>query len=543
MGYKMSFVLRQLSTDERKTLVKRLWDRQAGRCYISGKVIDLALHSGEIDVDHIIPTRDNGSDSEENWALTFNHYNRSKQASDLRVARILARMESIREDVTDIRGANLGHVLNDANGAKYSFPVEIAGSQLRYSLAAMGRTDPMSAPIWTDSLSGMKFSFLQLPIEYFHHDDRLNPRGIGSNIRGLIEEFFAKRPQLHVPLAWIDTSEAGDSKIKLFDGQHKAAAQILLGVRELPIRLFINPDTDILLTANTRAGTTLRQVAFDKSIQRQLGSRILLERIDRFRNERNLPEDYEGFNEQQIADHFKGEQASVRKYIIDAQRAAVTDSPENRLRDYIEFAGKSASKPFSYSAIEKAIYSQFISDEMLATPWNYKEEVGENPRALEREQLVRLLNIVADKLYIGQYNLEIGGAKLESRVQSNESVDDNHLRAHRMAREEILSAWIKRVVEVINLYFTNQGINFDMGRPFQRIIPEQAWTNVGNYISNIGQLPLWKDHALSATIYGGKRLQAYWTSILTTGNTPDGLSVVAPEGLSLIMLIRSPQSS
>lgn len=52
-----------------------------------------------------------------------------------------------------------------------------------------------------------------------------------------------------------------------FDGQHKATAQVLLRVRALPIRVFVDPDPDLLLTTNTNAGTTLRQVAFDKSVQ------------------------------------------------------------------------------------------------------------------------------------------------------------------------------------------------------------------------------------------------------------------------------------
>ena len=43
-----------------------------------------------------------------------------------------------------------------------------------------------------------------------------------------------------------DPERAGEQragKLKLFDGQHKAAAQILLGVRELPVRVFVEPDS------------------------------------------------------------------------------------------------------------------------------------------------------------------------------------------------------------------------------------------------------------------------------------------------------------
>src|SRR5690349_21709500 len=75
---------------------------------------------------------------------------------------------------------------------------------------------------------GMKFNVIICSTEtlagrtkgpYLHHDDKINPRSIGNSIRGLIEEFHRKRPQLHVPLAWVDLTEKGGGKVRLFDGQ------------------------------------------------------------------------------------------------------------------------------------------------------------------------------------------------------------------------------------------------------------------------------------------------------------------------------------
>lgn len=91
-----------------------------------------------------------------------------------------------------------------------------------------------------------------MPIEYLHHDQRINPRSIYLNIGKLVEEFYQKRPQLHIPLAWMK-SENNKSEIFIFDGQHKAAAQIMLGVRSLPVRVFVDVDADVLITTNFNA--------------------------------------------------------------------------------------------------------------------------------------------------------------------------------------------------------------------------------------------------------------------------------------------------
>ena len=81
--------LSKLSREERNSLIKELWTIQKGKCFISGKDIDLDLHKEQLDIDHIIPLQNNGRDSKENFALTFSSANRSKQAADLNLARVI----------------------------------------------------------------------------------------------------------------------------------------------------------------------------------------------------------------------------------------------------------------------------------------------------------------------------------------------------------------------------------------------------------------------------------------------------------------------
>lgn len=535
----MSFGLKQLSAADRATLIAELWAAQNGACYISGKAIDLTLHANEIDVDHVIPTRDGGKDDKSNWALTLSHFNRSKQASDLRIARILARYEALKEGVTDPRGVNLGHILASVGGGSHPLQFQLQEGALRYSLAATGDPSIQSVPLWTDVLSKLRHAFVMLPIEYLFHDDRLNPRGIGNNLRGLVEEFFRGFPQLHVPLAWIDTNEQGGTRVRIFDGQHKAAAQILLGIKALPVRIFVDPDPDLLLTANTHAGTTLRQVAFDKATQRHLGASILRDRIERFRTDRNHPDDYSSFTEQQLVDHFRGEQAQMRRYIIDAQRNDITYHVANDLRDFIEMGGKGTERPISYSSIEKSLYSQMIFGGMLDTPDDHKVEIGENPRDLERDQIVKFMNLIAKHIYIGQYDFGVGSAKLESKVQKKEPIPDAHLRAHRMGREEILNSWVDLALNVGQTSMIALGKVWDRDRPFHRPLPDSVWASIENFIVNFSRLPLWQNRSLSATIFGGKQNSQFWKEAFASGSA-NGIHILPGGGVSLIELMRPP---
>src|ERR1700733_2652131 len=236
-----SFYLGQLTKETRTALEEQLWSQQSGKCFISGKPIYLKLD--EIDIDHIIPTRDNGKDDPSNFALTLASFNRSKQAADLRVARVLARFDQIKAVAdSDDRGANLNDVLKAYGGAQSDLRIKLENKQVTYVAPGKEGDEKQTVLLCEDTLSGMRYFFAVLPIEVLHHDERINPRPIGANLRGLIEEFHKRRPQLHVPLAWIEPSGAAPAaRGRVFDGQHKASAQILLGVRELPVRIFVNP--------------------------------------------------------------------------------------------------------------------------------------------------------------------------------------------------------------------------------------------------------------------------------------------------------------
>ncbi|MEP0860270.1 MAG: HNH endonuclease [Ignavibacterium sp.] len=532
-----SLYLSRLNQKELISLREKLFAAQNGKCFICEKPMDLKLHSNNLDVDHIIPLKLAGKDDPSNFALTHSSCNRAKQASDLNVARILRRIEEMRNDLLQLnRGIHLGDILGQANGSKYELKFNLEDSVISYSFPELEDNNIYKVPVYKDDLSGFKYFFAKLPIEYLYHDDKINPRSIGQNISKLIQEFYLKRPQLHISLAWIDLTDENKTKVKIFDGQHKAAAQVLLGIRTLPVRIFINPNLDILLTTNTNAGTTLRQVAFDKSVQRHLGSALYIDRVERYKKELGLSEDNYNFSEKDLIRYFKGESREMKRYILDALRDSITHNENNKLKEYIDFGGKGKDRPISYSSIEKTFYSFFIHQEALDTPINMGLEDGTNPRELEKEQIVELMNIVADEVVKG-FDINLGTFKIENKIQSGEDIPLEHIKAYRMTKEEIMYNWLRYIAQIIKNYFIMQGKPIQEDKLFQYKFPDPLWDKIRTFIKNLANLPVWINKELSSTVFGGKQNYDYWQTIFESGKSPQGVQVLA-EPIDLMKMIQ-----
>lgn len=303
----------------------------------------------------------------------------------------------------------------------------------------------------------------------------------------------------------------------------------------------MEPNIDRLTETNTNAGSTLRQIAFDKSIMRQLNNTLYSERVKKYQIAHNLKEDNYSFSEQQLIDFFKGDGANIKKYIIDSIKHSITNAKDNKLKDYIDFEGKAKELPISYSAFDKTILSSFVSAKLvLKTPIDSKIDEGLNPRELEINQIVRVLSILAENIYMNKFLPEVGTARVEKKIIDKKDTDitDDHLIAYRISKEEILYNWLQYLKKVITTYFANTGKMVVEERIFQTPFDDQVWINIENFVKNLSQLPLWKDRSMASTIFSGKNNYDYWKEIFEAGNSLDGAVVLATP-LNFIEMIKS----
>ena len=513
-----------LNCDEKNALGKKLWDIQNHKCFICEEEIDLDIQ--KINIDHIKPLANGGKDDPSNFAVTHEHCNKSKQDADLVIAKKLLQLDKIVKSAEEAKETpSLKHVLLSRGGSKYQFMFKIENNQIVYSFDESGDTSIHRSDLFTDVLSNEITAFVNVPIQYLFHDDVINPRGINSSISLLIKEFHKPNPQLHLSLARVD-----DGKIKIFDGQHKAVAQIMLGVKQIVVRLFISPDVERLIETNTNAGSKLKQIAFDKAIVRQLHDTLYSERLRKYQQDHFLGEDDFSFSEQNLVDYFKGERGNIRVYVINSQKNAITRSPDNKLQSYINFEGRGTQLPLSYSTFEKTFLAAFVNAKtILNTPINYKIDEGLNPRVLEKEQLIKMCNILAEEILIGKYDIEIGTHRIENNIAEGRGnmIPDDHLIAYRLFKEEIMYNWIQYLRLIVKNHFAFAGTMYNEENLFQQKIPEQLWENIKTFIVNLKDLPLWRDRSMSSTVFGGKNNYDFWKSVFSTAKTPDGTNLLA----------------
>ncbi len=215
----------------------------------------------------------------------------------------LSVLESLKRDAHERSGhrvITLADVLARFGGACKTFAWEFTPDKraIRYDVDGEMR----QSEVFEDGLSGERSAFLSLPIEYIHHDSLINPRPVNLNLSKLIEEFAKGNPQLQQSLARVD----GDV-VRIFDGQHKTVARILLGEREILMRLFLETDPAKLMETNTRAGKQLKQIEFDAGMQTKISKSLFQVRLQKYREEHGYADDDQSFLTDEVIDGLLGD--------------------------------------------------------------------------------------------------------------------------------------------------------------------------------------------------------------------------------------------
>jgi len=536
----------RLPKTERDRIIAELYEYQDKKCYIDGEPLEL---TEPLDVDHIRSRDRGGTDTRNNWGLTHAHCNRSKGNRDLDLQRYLVRFQKARkEHLGSGKGEDsftVGVALHLHDGAKRDLVGRIERTKegddfFVTTIETSDGTRTLRYPIETDLNNPAIRSFTALiPIEYIFHDSDINPRSI-VDLEAFIEEFYRGNPQLLPSLAHLNFEQnSGKGRVMLFDGQHKAAAQLFLGNRRLYVRVFLNADRKVLKATNFGAHTKLAQIHFPMAIQDKVGHDIFRPALENYLNaypERSSIKEASYFRtlgkeeRSEMRAHFQG---YLRFRAIGAAGA-----DNGRFFDYVEtVSARSKTKPLAYETVRKAIFTNFLCLYETDTPIDLALKM----RDVERDNLAKLLKLFAEKVLDGHFDFSKGIYKIEERLASDLGIRDSHLRAYRLCRQAPLIVTMRELREALSQLLSLRSRYQDPGWHREQVlwsdIHKEDWAAVGKMLDVIVSHKVWIERIESKARILQDTRQKSWEDILIRGVFP-GASHPVYEPLNQAVLLK-----
>jgi hypothetical protein len=364
-----------------------------------------------------------------------------------------------------------------------------------------------------------------IPFVCLHHDPDINPRSI-VDLEPMIEEFYNGNPQLQPSLATLDLAQPeGKAKIMLFDGQHKAAAQLYVGRPNLFVRVFINADKGRLKETNFRAHTRLAQIHFPQLVNDRVGADLFSEEFDRYVTQadpaRNSEQGFFNELEYQQRSEFRSYFQSYLRYEILTGRAG---AEPNRLLDFVEtVVARSKNYPLSYETVHRT----FLNDLVFLKPASEPLEVTDRTRRLERENLIRLMNVFVDEVLAnGRFDLGRGIFRIEENLLNNpDSVPESHLRAYRICRRAPMVIWCQELTRAIRVLL-NTRLRYEKSpwaeeRPLWAEMQPEDWDSIRKMIRSIRDHKVWSERTNVQVLTAmASTTQRDWVEILLNGKLP-----------------------
>jgi hypothetical protein len=213
--------------------------------------------------------------------------------------------------------------------------------------------------VYRDDVLGAQYFYGRIPAVWLENDDQegLQPRVIDYKRLISIRDHLRSHPQLAPSIARLL-----DNKLKLFDGQHKLAAQVLNNQSEIDVKVYISPNDeagakrlfDALMITNLEAHSKLKQVPFYTSTLLDRLSIIyqdtLLEFFTATPTEEHTEQDFTKFLFQKTGRTTAQSKELLRSNI----KVAALES--SALKDYVATASKDSAYPLTMDLLDKTIF-------------------------------------------------------------------------------------------------------------------------------------------------------------------------------------------
>jgi hypothetical protein len=368
---------RQISEEEKKIILGRF-----GKvCYATGhKIPDDEI----IQFDHIKAFADNGASEIDNIAPMCKEHNLKKGQLPLQDFRTKISLEDFfdKDQALTLKD-ELEYFKQKSMISGFGKPCYLTMTKDTIELEVTDKK--LNYQLFTCPTTKWKYFYALIPVEAINSDDDEDGE-IGLQPRYLILEkvfnlyrHFQKHPVLQPSIARFHKN-----KILVFDGQHKIAAMLWGGRKLFELKVYIDPDPQVLNNTNIAAHDKFAQTRFYSSIMvAKLGSQF----GKQFEDYKNKDDDEKKSEFGFIQFLRKSEELTLgeaNKRFNSFLYNMILESDENKISKLVSKGNRSsAESPLTVDMLSKSIFSNFLyrkplEEDMASVHYKRAQEINNN---------------------------------------------------------------------------------------------------------------------------------------------------------------------
>jgi len=380
-------MLNKLDPKEREGASEWLWTKSAGLCALCGNALQLEAPA-TIVPDHYVPEAKGGETSLANLYLAHRSCNSSRQDLDFEVAQPLTKFRSLSEH----QGAlDFDRVLREfvpgPNGKPITFEL-LAGDRARIGFGH----DVIDVPLWQDPATGVRYFFCDVPIDHITNDREIQPRVLMvPHVRKLALDFL-ERP-VHEPSNCrlvMDSEKVG--RLLQFDGQHKATAQILIGRKKIPTKIYIEPPIGMLQSLVIKIQQEIKKQPLTRSETLAKIGDVVARVLEEYKDPSGKRTEKGLINSQP-----KDAQREVKSLYLNELMRIIFFDEDNKLVEIVRPGSRDAIT--TDKVICERIISPLLHKEMLDVDLDVAPD-----RDVERKNIIFILNSIAEQMLPASWN-------------------------------------------------------------------------------------------------------------------------------------------
>lgn len=464
----MTRILRRQLTDGEKKVVM---EQHGRRCFAE----DHEIPEDEVlEFDHIHAFASDGMTEVNNIAPMCRYHNSKKGKLHLYDFQIKLQMDKFfdkghRQTLHDL----LEYLKDQSYISDYALPVSVRenGDNVRLESAKVSQ----EFRTYSCEVTGWKYFYATIPIDLVDSDDDRDQM-IGLQPRYLLRDkvfdlflHFQRHPVLQPSLGRVV-----GGRIRLFDGQHKAAAILWNGRRDIECKIYLDPEIALLNQTNISAHDKFSQTRFFSSIMiGKLGTQFKGD----FKTYRDR-EDGQIKSESGFMDYLRAERgfssSDATKRFTSFLYDSVIGDNNNKLSRLVSVTNRAnAQRPITSNALINSLFASFL----YRRPVDHDMTTDAYKRDVEIQNVVKLLNMVYDTA-LSQWDPTAANG------------DPVKLKLARIIRSRFMKAWAElmkdAVCPIIGIRDTDE-----WAYPFYRDLTKQNFDDVQTIVDRLVNWKMW----------------------------------------------------